>query len=116
MDLVVSKSNHQLPVWFSRTPYDGAQTTNALVQSWAGIHMMAYPPIALLEKTLTRSSRTRQSGCHSSGVAEVSLVRSATPDGMQRRSSTSTPVEPVVPDPRGQGDTVLRGPQDAAAA
>ena len=54
MDLFASHRNNQLPFWFCRTGHPLAAASNALSQSWTGLYVYAFPPIALLETTLIK--------------------------------------------------------------
>ena len=54
IDLFASHLNHRLPVWFSRTPADGATAVDAFAQSWAGFAVYAFPPANLLQRTLLK--------------------------------------------------------------
>ena len=54
LDLFASAQNHQLPLWYSRFPHLLAAGTDALLQSWTGWHVYAFPPKNLILRTLLK--------------------------------------------------------------
>ena len=54
VDLFATLANHQLPLWFSRNPDQGAVAVNALSQTWTGWSVYAFPPINLIMRTLLK--------------------------------------------------------------
>ena len=54
LDAFASPNNHQLSIWFSRSPHQEAAATDALTQSWTGLKLYAFPPIPLILKVLAK--------------------------------------------------------------
>jgi hypothetical protein len=53
-DLFASRTNHQLPVYCSRTPDPYAWQTDALAIRWDGLLAYAFPPFSLISRVLTK--------------------------------------------------------------
>jgi len=54
VDSFASHLNHHLPVWFGRTHHQEAAASDALLQSWTGLYIYAFPPFALLQRVLLK--------------------------------------------------------------
>ena len=54
VDLLTSHQYHQLPLWFYWTGQPSAAASNTLSLPWTELHLYAYPPIPLLERTLIK--------------------------------------------------------------
>jgi hypothetical protein len=54
IDAFASHLNTHLPVWFGRTPHPEAAACDALLHSWTGLFLYAFPPFAILPKVLMK--------------------------------------------------------------
>jgi len=54
VDLFASPLNYRLPAWFSLTPHPQAWGANSFATSWSGMKIYAFPPTALIQRTLTK--------------------------------------------------------------